>query len=238
MCTVVFIPGNKGYNLASLRDENPERPVAFSPEIFNNNTTSFLFPKDALAGGTWIGTNSIGNSIVLLNGGFKSHQRATCHRKSRGLIVVDLLACEKPVAAWNILDLKDIDPFTLIVWSNKQLHHLIWDGIKKYSNNLNTSKHYIWSSSTLYNAIAKDKRQTLYEDWVKTIPTINEQTLLSFFNSFEDKVNGFIINRNEQLKTLSYTFLEVIHNKKITMSYNDFLNNTNNKKSMPLKKSQ
>ena len=92
MCTVVFIPANKKIFFASVRDESPLREKAIVPIISTIGNVSFLSPKDPVAGGTWIGANDQGNIIILLNGGFENHQRKNCYRKSRGIIVSELLA--------------------------------------------------------------------------------------------------------------------------------------------------
>ena len=95
MCTVLFIPNKISNYFVSLRDESPMRTKALLPLIVTKNKINFLSPIDPVAGGTWIGTNEFGNTIVLLNGGFKSHQKKNNYRKSRGLIVAELLANEK-----------------------------------------------------------------------------------------------------------------------------------------------
>ena len=97
MCTVVFIPKGDKYFFASLRDESPLRPRAAVPTIYKEGDAVILSPIDAMAGGTWLGVTASGSIIILLNGGFKKHERKTNYRKSRGLIVTELLASNLPV---------------------------------------------------------------------------------------------------------------------------------------------
>ena len=55
MCTITFIPkSNNDFILTSNRDEAPGRET-FPPEIYEEEGVKLLYPKDALAGGTWIG---------------------------------------------------------------------------------------------------------------------------------------------------------------------------------------
>ncbi len=222
MCTVVFIPGSESFYLGSLRDESPERQRAFAPEIYTSGNISFLAPKDPVAGGTWIAVNEAGIMIVLLNGGFKNHERKKHYRKSRGLIVTELLASGAPVAEWGHTDLQDIEPFTLIVWSDHKLNELVWDGCKKHRVRLEATQPYIWSSSTLYNAAAKTVRKTLFQNWVATNPNISKLSLLNFFKLFDNAENGFLMNRKNVTKTLSYTFIEYYPGQKTVMNYYDF----------------
>lgn len=220
MCTVAFIPNSKGGYFASLRDESPKRAAALVPSITEKNGVKFLAPIDSLAGGTWIGLSELGIVIILLNGGFENHTKENHYLKSRGLIVKELLSSEMPVIDWQLMDLAHIEPFTLIVWSEKLLFQLVWDGKTKYRNRLDSSIAHIFSSATLYNNESKVKREDLFSNWLAMNPPITKLSLLRFFQAFNDKQNGFIINRNEGMKTLSYSFIELNENE-ITMSYYD-----------------
>jgi uncharacterized protein with NRDE domain len=234
MCTVVFIPGDKEIYFGSLRDESPKRPRAIKPETSELNGLSYLSPKDTMAGGTWIGVNNPGNIIILLNGGFENHERKKKYRKSRGLIVTELLASELPVVEWSLIDMQDIEPFTLIVWSDNNLFQLVWDGMERYRILLDATQPYIWSSSTLYNAEAKAVRQESFQNWIAMNPPVSKLSLLSFFKSYNDAENGFIMNRSEITKTLSFSFIELSHNKEAVMSYYDFTAYTYSNELLPL----
>jgi len=232
MCTVVYIPNNKKILLASLRDESPNRERAISPEIYTEGNISFLSPKDPMAGGTWIGANNSGNTIILLNGGFENHPRKDNYLKSRGIIVSELLATKSPVEEWKLIDMEGIEPFTLIVWSKAILVRLVWDGIKKHKIIQDKNIPHIWSSSTLYNAAIKKYRKELFQQWIAEEPFVSKLSVLNFFKTFTNAQNGFIMNRDEKIKTLSYTSIE-INNNSTTMSYYDLLANTHHDRSMP-----
>jgi Transport and Golgi organisation 2 len=224
MCTVVFVPGDQKNVLASLRDENPGRAKALAPLIDSRNDVSFLSPKDPAAGGTWIGINQWGDCIVLLNGGFENHSRQKSYRKSRGLIVTELLTAAMPVVEWSLMDLDNIEPFTLIVWSEKNLFQLVWDGAEKHRLRLDATQPHIWSSATLYTSTARADREEFFQNWIAMNPPVTKLSLLNFFKSFQNTENGFLINRNAKMKTLSYTFVEFAQDGKAGMSYYDFLN--------------
>lgn len=225
MCTVAFMPYKNKFYFASLRDENPKRQQALPPAIYNIDEVEILVPLDGLAGGTWVGTNAFGNIVILLNGAFENHTRANAYRLSRGLIVKTLLQEEWAVNAWQIMDLQNIEPFTLVVWQQQLLFELVWDGQQKHSQQLAITKPHIWSSSTLYNAAAKQQRKTAFQQWWSTQPLISKQSVLSFFQSVVDEQNGFLIHRSPTLKTLSFTFLTQ-DAATTTCYYHDFLNAT------------
>lgn len=223
MCTVVFIPGKNNFYLGSLRDESPKRARALAPEIYTECENTYMAPKDPMAGGTWIGVTNAGNAIVLLNGGFENHQRKNYYRKSRGLIVTELLASAVPVVEWSLIDMQDIEPFTLIVWSDNNLFELVWDGTEKHRTRLDAELPHIWSSSTLYNAEAKAVRKELFQNWIAMNPPVSKLSILNFFKSFDDAENGFIMNRNERTKTLSYSLIEFYPHDNAVFNYYDFM---------------
>lgn len=221
MCTVVFIPNENKHYFASLRDESPKRPKAIVPQLYETKEVNYLMPKDALAGGTWIGINQFKNVIILLNGGFENHIKKDSYPLSRGKIVSALLLSAVPVVDWQQMDLNTVEPFTLIVWSGNNLFELVWDGNEKHQKKLDISASHIWSSSTLYDKQAKINRAVLFQNWIATNLPITKHSLLDFFQSKTDLENGFLINRNERLKTLSYSFVELSNTTIASIDYYD-----------------
>jgi hypothetical protein len=209
MCTVVFIPKGDKYFFASLRDESPLRPRAAVPTIYKDEDADILSPIDSLAGGTWLGLTASGSVVILLNGGFEKHERKTNYRKSRGLIVAELLASRLPEESWNLMDMHGVEPYTLVVWNEGNLFQLVWDGEHKHAIMLKSNQSYIWSSATLYDKQARIYRSQLFQQWIDTNLLVSSLSLFSFFKSFTESDNGFLMNRNEQTKTLSYTFIEL-----------------------------
>ena len=237
MCTVVFIPKGDKYFFASLREESPLRPRAAVPTIYNEGDAVILSPIDAMAGGTWLGVTASGSVIILLNGGFKKHRRKTNYRKSRGLIVTELLASNLPVVNWNLMDMQGVEPYTLVVWNAGNLFQLVWDGKQKHGVLLKSNQPYIWSSVTLYDNEASTCRSELFHRWIGMNTPISTLSLLKFFKSFTNSENGFLMNRNEQTKTLSYTFIELQTDDSAEMQYHDFLSDTYHDKKIWFNKS-
>lgn len=237
MCTVVFIPKGDKYFFASLRDENPLRPGAIAPDYKLMGDKRVLSPTDALAGGTWLGITETGNVIILLNGAFDKHERKINYIKSRGFIVAELLASNSPLADWDLFDMEGIEPFTLVVWSGGNLFELVWDGEIKHSTRLKATQPYIWSSATLYNGDAKAHRKNLFQNWIGIDMPVSASSLLSFFKACPDVENGFLINRKEQTKTLSYSFIELQLNKSAELHYYDFSDSSCTRKNMVFGKS-
>lgn len=234
MCTVAFLPYKNKFYFASLRDESPLRKQAIAPTIYNADGIDVVAPLDGLAGGTWVGANAFGNIVILLNGAFENHEREASYRLSRGLIVKALLQQEWPVPVWQSMDLQNIEPFTLVVWQQKKLYQLVWDGLQKHWQQLVNTKPHIWSSSTLCNTAAKHQRKVAFQQWWATEPPVSKQSMLSFFQSLHDEQNGFLIHRSPTMKTLSFTFLTQ-ETSTTSCYYHDFLNATCSTKQLALK---
>lgn len=226
MCTVVFIPYNGKYFIASLRDEHPDRSIAKLPILSQSKSNKYISPIDPQGGGTWVGINNTGSVIVLLNGGFINHLKKEFYKKSRGQIVIELLSVNHPVKLWNEIELENIEPFTLIVWSESTLMQLVWDGEKKYKTQVNANKAQIWSSSTLYNEHEKFDRKKKYEEWINSSDDISRSFLLDFFEKGNDENESVFIRNSPEIKTLSYTCIEITKDLSNSIIYQDFISDS------------
>ena len=92
MCTVSLIPGRESFFLTSNRDEKKIRRQAIPPAIYQYKGARLLYPRDADADGTWIAINQNGNAAVLLNGAFVKHKPRPPYNRSRGLVLLDIIA--------------------------------------------------------------------------------------------------------------------------------------------------
>ncbi|MCR9264931.1 MAG: NRDE family protein [Flavobacteriaceae bacterium] len=205
MCTVSFISKKGKYFMTSNRDEHVSRPLAFEPREETIGSVKVLFPKDPKAGGTWFALNELGHVGVLLNGAFVRHQSQGPYAKSRGLIVLDVMASMEPELQLQKMDLHQIEPFTLVLL-NGTLLEFRWDGSQKYFRPLDTSKNHIWSSATLYSDEVIARRAKMFDDFLKKQDHIEASDVVDFHsNNHEDFENGFIIDRETGLKTFSVT---------------------------------
>jgi len=66
MCTVSFIPKERGFYLAMNRDEKRSRATALPPAIVNLAERRAIFPRET-NGGTWIAANDVGVCVALIN---------------------------------------------------------------------------------------------------------------------------------------------------------------------------
>jgi hypothetical protein len=206
MCTVLYIPTAVGFQFASLRDENPMLTTSLAPSVVEWNQVDVLAPLVPMGRGTWMGVNALGNVVVLLNGGFKNHVRKDHYRHSRGEVVKAMLGAIHPRTHWDKVNLDEIEPFTLVVWQNRELMEWVWDGTTKHENKYPVDQFAIWSSATLYGSTAQRKRAKMFTDWMQTEPLVSAESIFDFFGQQVDTENGFLIKR-ENVETLSYSHL-------------------------------
>lgn len=225
MCTVTFVRSNGRIIITSNRDEQVLRPNAIEPKNYTLNNKNLIYPKDPKAGGTWYVIDENGNVLVLLNGAAEKHQILENYRKSRGIIVLDIMSSLSPILAWDQIDLDAIEPFTLVLFENQNLYQLRWDGNNKGKLSLDTNHNYIWSSATLYPKEIRENRARWFFDYMNSKTEFSENEMFNFHRYTENgnSENGLVINRNDFLKTLSIT-QTIIENKEVNMKHYDLIN--------------
>ena len=237
MCTVTFIPSSTQFIFTSNRDEKSGRSSAIPPAPYKFESGKILFPKDADAGGTWIAVHENGNAIVLLNGAFVAHKPKPPYKKSRGLILVDLIDSSSPAVSFQAINLNNIEPFTAIIWDDSHLFECRWDGKNKHCELLETNQPMIWSSATLYDENIIAKRKSWFDQWIEkdTLPT--QESILHFhqFTGDGDKQNDLLMNR-DVVGTISITSI-AISEKKAEMLHLDVRHQQTVKASLTLEKS-
>lgn len=222
MCTVTFLPlKNNNFILTSNRDETPLRET-IPPTKYEEDGVEMVFPKDKLAGGTWIGTSSKNRLVCVLNGAFTKHKRAKSYKKSRGIIAKEILKSDNLETYINALDLINIEPFTMVLvdWNNDNLNvfELIWDAHKKHFTKLQNEPK-IWSSSTLYTDQFKEIRQNWFATWISETEFTLE-SILDFHHSEIGAKEQSILMKRPYVETVSITSIKK-ENQDIEMLYED-----------------
>ncbi|TRX22874.1 NRDE family protein [Flavobacterium franklandianum] len=221
MCTVSFVASNGKTIITSNRDEKVIRPSAIEPKNYLINNKNIIFPKDSKAGGTWFAVDESGTVLVLLNGANEKHHHRPPYRKSRGLIVLDMISSLSPIVFWKEIDLADIEPFTIVLFENNKLFQLRWDGGDKETTPLDVKKNHVWSSTTLYQKDIRKIRSEWFYAFLESNPNASEDEMLYFhrYTEEENQENGLVVNRNEILRTLSITQAVLEENKATILHY-------------------
>lgn len=226
MCTVTFIPGRDNVYLVSNRDEKHFRADALPPIEYSFESGKMVFPRDPDAGGTWIAMHENGNAIVFLNGGVEAHDPVPPYRKSRGLILLDLLNASSAAIEFDSMDLLGIEPFTAVAWDNGKLYECIWTGSEKHLTEKDVAVPHIWSSVTLYEETTRSRRRQWFDQWLEKNKEPDLEDILHFhqFTGEGDSHNDLMMNRDGYVFTVSITGMRLKETEG-EMLYIDIKNN-------------
>jgi hypothetical protein len=85
------------------------------------------------------------------------------------------------------------------------LDELIWDGTTLTHHTMNPRIPSFWSSVTLYPEDVRTWRKALFTQWLTTHQTFDQIEIMDFhrYGSGDNGWNGFVMNREERVKTLS-----------------------------------
>lgn len=226
MCTVTYIPlGKQDFILTSNRDETPLRRT-ISPKEYLEDDVVLTYPKDEVAGGTWIGLSENKRLICLLNGGFEIHKRAESYKMSRGVIVKKLLKIENAVREIENFNFENIEPFTIVLVDWKEqlaAYELVWTGEEKFFKVLKDEPK-IWSSSTLYTQEMKEMRVQWFNDWLEETSIVTQDNIVGFH---QDETKGTaeisLKMKRKKVETVSVTSI-CKKGENVKLEYLDFVN--------------
>jgi len=225
MCTVTYFPHKSGFVLTHNRDEAASRS---NPSIVRGKSAlgdTLLFPRDSLAGGTWICSASSGRTACLMNGAFVRHERQPPYRRSRGLLLLDFFDWADPDNFFQHYDFEGIEPFTFLFFETQRLLELRWDGREKYLKPLSPEEPRFWCSATLYPPEMQVRREQVFREWLGNHPNSRHpQSLLHLHlhGSVGDPEYNFVMNRGGRVQTVSVTQV-VVDEKNARMRYLELL---------------
>jgi len=164
MCIVSIFSDEKGnFILTQNRDETYLRPTSAKVETRKIGEETFTGPVDLVSGGTWIYYS--GKYVAcILNGAYQKHSHKPPYKMSRGLAILELMKYNSIDEFMDKTDLDGIEPFTMIMIDRhrREKKILVWDGIKKYKEDVSDEKLIIRSSSTLYTEGEKQKHRQYF----------------------------------------------------------------------------
>lgn len=213
MCTLTFIPDrHEGLLLSMNRDESIDRPKAIGPEIFNRDGCLVTHPFEP-NGGTWISTNSHGNSIALLNWYSAATKLSIEAPVSRGFLVKNLSPCISPSDCEEKLQsnpLKMTQPFRVVGFFLKaqKVIEWRWDGFDLETLDFAWERN-MWASSGYDESTAQRERRTTLERLEQPKDVTNVEFLRRFHASHLPKMGPYsVCMHREDAETVSYTEIE------------------------------
>lgn len=224
MCTVTYIPTQDSeFIFTSNRDEAPKRSATEMARE-SRGAKEILFPRDALAKGTWIAISNKNQLVCILNGAFVKHKHRPPYRLSRGIMALDFFSFPNAEDFFEKFDFEGIEPFTMVIFDDGKLYELRWDESQKHIKNLDTSISHLWASCTLYSEEWQIKRQSWFAEWLLKNQVVNQSTVLDFHkNAGEGNLEfDVIMNRQNIVRTTSVTCIEK-NKTEMMIRYEDIL---------------
>lgn len=173
MCIVsIFCKENSDFILTQNRDESILRPTSKIAERKSVGSKWYKGPTDLVSGGTWI-YYSEDYTACLLNGGYEKHKHRPPYRKSRGLLMLDLLQYKSIDQFCEEINLQNIEPFTMVMLSrhSQEKTVLVWDEKKKYREDVSKIPLIVRSSIPLYSETEIKNNQLAFMNLKKPSPS-------------------------------------------------------------------
>lgn len=223
MCTVSYIKLDNGFVLTSNRDETVSRPT-LPPAKYSVQGKYLVFPKDEIAEGSWIACNESGQVSCLLNGASEKHKHDPPYDRSRGKVLLESFTYPSITNFVDQVNLRKVEPFTLILANNDLLIQLQWDGTSKVVKNLNNKGNHLWSSATLYPKDVAQKKEQWFSAWTNKYSSDSQKNILKFHQTTHGNKPSKDVRSQFKgdLKTVSITQVKNIDGG-ISMDYHDLI---------------
>ena len=170
MCTVTVVPHEMGIRVMCNRDERRSRQAALPPKIHDLGGRLAAFPVDPQGGGSWVGVNDAGIVVTLLNVSGPSHRSSKAPRRSRGLIVREVLRCgslSRVLETAARLDASLFEMFRLVVVHRFTAVDATSDGVRTaIRRQITVDTPLLFTSSSLGDALVEAPRQQLFQRMV------------------------------------------------------------------------
>lgn len=222
MCTLSFIPTDDGYLAGMNRDELLTRPVARPAETLKFSAMRVTYPSEP-GGGTWIGSNSGGMFLALLNSNDCSHQAQLRKNQSRGALIPKLI-WESNLSAVKArlaqVELRGMLPFRLVGIFREELAIAVWrwNGTAVERIDLPWVQHH-WFSSSVSDASATRERGAACQKASRLRNAGNRDWLRALHASHIPAPGAFsICVHRDDAATVSYTEISCQGNS-VSMEY-------------------
>lgn len=168
MCTVSVIPagGGRGLRLMMNRDERRTRMAAWPPRVTTIGGIDVCAPTDAEALGTWVAAADTGLAWAVMNIHPPAELMPRATTASRGDVIPALVTAaglDEAAARFRSLPLAACPPVRVIVAGDEGLAVLEWDGRHRRTRRERLTGPWLFSSSSLGDALVEAPRRALFE---------------------------------------------------------------------------
>lgn len=230
MCTASWLLTETGYQLFFNRDEQKSRVKALPAQMHQKQ--SVCYPIDPQGGGTWIGVNTSGMSLCLLN----NYQTKLAHLlpatslTSRGVIIPELFKSYAQGESSSIFALLDalvkkslFAPFSLLYFpaglckQQGRVYQYNWDG---KTLNVVTAIAPVISSGVDFECVQQNRKNVYQQFIAQTDYPIEQRHLLFHASHVPEQSEYSVCMHRADAQTVSFTQVKVAPDE-ISLSYYD-----------------
>jgi hypothetical protein len=217
MCILSIVKSEKGIVITSNRDEQRSRKNSLTPEFLDLGKCKAIIARDAQAQGTWLLTDNLGRTAILLNGAFETHIPSPPYRESRGIILMNLFQEENFRSAFLFYNLENIEPFQVIYLDLEQAFQCVWDGNQKQLFEIDLSTPQVFFSPTLYTKEQQTEKRNHFFKTFTDLSLFKAPRLFEFHSEQNENSDlDFFMNREQQTtKSISQVELHSTHSRYI-----------------------
>ena len=212
MCIISFYKQNNQLILTHNRDESIDRIASNHILERSWEGKKYFAPVDEEKQGTWIFYNDDYLACILNGGKEKPITFQSSYRKSRGIVLLDIMKYDSVEEFVEHEDLSGIAPFTIFVndLKNKKTFLLFWDENRLDVNDLSDQNFVFRCSSTLYSL---EKMRELENIFIK-FKHISPEEIFELHNSI--KMNDGDVVQGKATTSITQIF---VNESKISMKY-------------------
>ncbi len=169
MCTLTFASFSGRLRVVFNRDELRTRAAALPPVVVQTGEYAALMPIDPVSRGTWMGVNSAGLVVCLLNSTTRSPRASAAEgKRSRGLIVPKLLDAKNAVESAALIqemDASEFPPFKVFMIERYRWCMAQSDGETIYIHDVRANiQPLMFASSGLGDEVVDGPRRNMFDE--------------------------------------------------------------------------
>jgi hypothetical protein len=221
LCTVTIVPREAGFRLVCNRDERRARPAAEPPEWRQDGALAQVWPRDPFSGGTWIGANAQGLTMVLLNRNPVPPVAAAPHPRSRGTIIPELLQSDSISSVLDQvkhLPLHQFQPFILLAIQDSCIAVATKRDARLLTNRYRLTRPLLFTTSSLGDDVVWSPRRGLFERLVERNPSQLAGQETFHQHTWRDRPDISVCMARPDAATVSRTTVDV-HRKRVCLTY-------------------
>lgn len=223
MCTLSLIPFGPGLRLVMNRDELTTRSRALPPRVSPlADEMQAAWPIDPDSGGTWIGANSSGLMLALMNGNPSPPLPPPRDAVSRGTIIPDLARHANASEAMERFVGRSFGafaPFRLVLADDACILSAVWDGGGMRAERWPARTACFVSSGLGDHRVAP--RLTLFDEWIAQRGPSAEAQDAFHAHEWPDRPEISVRMRRPGARTVSVTTIEPREDRSLVMRYAD-----------------